>query len=99
MSKAVLIMDMPMNCCECPLHYKDEQIYMGNQMYKQTYSCRLTPIEIGGAYLEDIFEGKADWCPLKKLPEKQVRDYPEYDKYITGYDDGWDACIDEILGE
>lgn len=45
------------------------------------------------------WDEKPDWCPLKALPKKQVRDYPEYDKYITGYDDGWDACIDEILGD
>lgn len=47
-----------------------------------------------------IYNGRAEkYCPIKELPEKQVRDYPEYDKYIAGYDDGWDACIDEILGE
>jgi hypothetical protein len=48
----------------------------------------------------DSFMYKPDWCPLVELPKYQVRDYPEYDRYITGYDDGWDACINEIiLGE
>lgn len=45
------------------------------------------------------YESKMSRCPLKEIPEKQVRDYPEYDRYITGYDDGWDDCLDEILGE
>lgn len=84
MSKGVLVLEwMPMNCIECPFCY--EKYHEGNWCdLINEYACR-------DKRLED--------CPLRELPEKQIRDYPEYDRYITGYDDGWDACIDYILGE
>ena len=41
---------------------------------------------------------KPDWCPLKPLPEKDNFDDP-YDEYYTGYHDGWNRCLMEIVGE
>lgn len=41
---------------------------------------------------------KQDWCPLKPLPEKDDFDDP-YDEYYTGYRDGWNRCLEEIVGE
>ena len=41
---------------------------------------------------------RPSWCPLKPLPDKIDQGYP-CDTYDEGYGDGWDACIDEILGE
>ncbi len=77
--KAVLVMDMPDMCIDCPISgYSDE----GRPFCENTKR-----------YL-DTFCWKPDWCPLKGMPEKQTRDYPEYDRYISGWDDGWDACID-----
>lgn len=35
---------------------------------------------------------------LKPLPDKIDQGYP-CEKYDEGYSHGWDACIDEILGE
>lgn len=40
---------------------------------------------------------KQKWCPLKLVPEKQKRDWMD-DEYYTGYTDGWNSCVDEILG-
>ena len=90
MGKAILVINMPCSCADCDIRFTDEYT-----------DWRPVNIEENQTDVFDCANNftKPDWCPLKALPEKQVRDYPEYDKYITGYDDGWDACIDEILGE
>lgn len=41
-------------------------------------------------------QGKPEWCPLKPLPEKDDFDDP-YDEYYTGYRDGWNRCLEEIV--
>ena len=41
---------------------------------------------------------RPSWCPLKPLPNKRVPDGSETDQ-IYGCYVGWNACIDEILGE
>lgn len=41
---------------------------------------------------------KPKWCPLMDLPEKDNFDDP-YDEYYTGYRDGWNRCLEEIVGE
>lgn len=88
MSKAILVLDyMPNYCNDCKF-VADSIGY-----------CELEHEAIKGYSFWSDFNKKPNWCPLKELPEKQVRDYPEYDRYITGYDDGLDACINEILGE
>ena len=85
MSKAILILKyMPNMCLNCTL---------------SDYSNQGRPFCKASKRHIDTFVSKPDWCPLKEFPEKQVRDYPEYDRYITGYDDGWDACLEEIIGE
>ena len=85
MSKAILVLKyMPDMCIDCPM---------------SGYSSQGLPFCKAMKRHLDTFVKKPEWCTLKEIPEKQVRDYPEYDRYITGYDDGWDACIDEILGE
>lgn len=85
MNKAILILDeMPQYCAEC--------IFCFDKHHHEGSFCDLLN--------EPVFPFvRYKSCPLKELPEKQVRDYPEYDRYITGWDDGWDACLDEILGE
>lgn len=84
MSKGILVLEwMPTYCSECTFCY---------EKYNEGSWCDLLN--------EQVYQwGKPDHCPLRELPGKQVRDYPEYDRYITGYDDGWDDCINEILGE
>lgn len=88
MSKAILVLDeMPGSCYECDFLDDDGDYPM----------CRITT-EVCG-YSFKTYKNKMNKCPLKQLPKKHVRDYPGYDGYITGWDDGWDACLDEILGE
>lgn len=35
-------------------------------------------------------------CPLKPMPKKLQIDVDEWD---DGYDNGWNDCIDELVGE
>lgn len=86
MSKAVLVVDMPVNCHECELSGKDmEGVYClvrNDKDYVKKY------------------KGIPSWCPLKPLPAK--RNTPRKAGIpITRYyrDKGYDDCIDEITGE
>ncbi len=90
MNKTILVLnEMPSSCVECPCRTKN---------LKDEYVCNCL-YEDNKLNLYHMMHKRPQWCPLKELPEKQVRDYPEYDRYVTGWDDGWDACLDEILGE
>ena len=85
MSKAVLILDMPNNCRECNLYYRD---------------IDGIPEEFCMAAREEIVVipyGKPDWCPLKELPEEWTKEYK--DDYGQGFKAGWNACRNNILGE
>ena len=89
MSKAILVMDMPISCDKCKFHYTT---YDEND-------CYVDKCELLNDMTIDGYTRKYDDCPLKEIPEEQARDYPEYNLYIGGFDDGWDACLEEILGE
>ena len=89
MSKAIFIMDMPASCEECMFHWNT---YDENDDY-------VDKCEALNNKTIDGYTRKYDGCPLKEMIEKQIRDYPEYTSYIAGFNDGWDACIYEILGE
>ena len=91
MSKAVLVMDMPSSCMECPL---------GKNMSNSIEVCIQCPL--GKCAVDAETETRQDWCPLRELPEKsEVSDCDELcdtdDWYDSGYTDGYNACIDELL--
>ena len=90
MSKAILVMNMPDSCDSCPLfgnHYSD-------------LCCRaLNNRGINYPYPKDF---RQEWCPLRKVAEKKERDIVKEDYnggYSHGIVHGWNACIDEIMGE
>lgn len=87
--KAILVMDMPSSCNECPLfnsHYSD-------------MTCRANGNGINYPYPKDK---RQDWCPLKPMPIKKEREVVE-ENYNGGYSHGivhgYNACIDELLSE
>lgn len=82
--KAVIIMDMPEKCFNCPCHFADEPEYWcGVNFEKLELDC-------------DPY--RPDWCPLRPLPEKETAiSYP--DEYDDGYVSGWNECIRVITGE
>lgn len=86
MSKAILVIDMPENCDKCPLfcgHYSD--MYCGGLNNKS----------INYPYPKDF---RQDWCPLQEPPEREEGS-DCFDEFEDGYAQGWNNCIDEILGE
>lgn len=81
--KAVLVMDMPDMCIDCPISgYSDE----GRPFCENTKR-----------YL-DTFCWKPDWCPLVELPEKESRSNI-MDEYEDGWADGFNYLRSIILGE
>ena len=88
MNKAILVIDMPDGCREC--HLCGEE-YMTYRDY-----CRITD-----SYIWTI--DRPDWCPLKPLPEKYdieaERNKPHDIDCDWEFESGYNACIEEILGE
>ena len=83
MSKAILVFDMPNDCYEC------------RQLRQRTYDrfCNMTHRSVVDA------KTKPDWCPLREMPKKDDNDGLYQLEYTQGYMSGWNACLDEILGE
>lgn len=89
MSKAVLVMDMPECCADCPCSFFERDNPILNLI------CGVTQ--------EDAYNvGKPDWCPLRKLPEKKETTYPQA-CYTNSYwtDEmkaGFNICLNEMVG-
>jgi hypothetical protein len=86
MSKAILVVEMPNSCSECPLfcgHYSD--MCCGG----------LNNRSINYPYPDNF---RQDWCPLQEPPEREESSCC-FDWFEDGYAQGWNACLDEILGE
>lgn len=98
MSKAVLVMDMPSNCSECEFCLEiAENHHVCQRVSDNNERCKRIDYDVEVYQYE-----KPDWCPLRELPEKtEVSDCGELcdtdDWYDSGYADGYNACIDELL--
>lgn len=88
MAKAILIMDMPECCADCPCSFFERDNPILNL--------------ICGVAQEDAYNvGKPDWCPLRELPEKRDTNRNK-NHYISNFwssakSVGWNACLDEII--
>ena len=90
MSKAMLVMDMPKSCKDCRIRFSASW-------------SDYCPYEKTGTYYEDVDEfvqhnSKPNWCPLKEVPQRKglLKQLPKYGT-DTHYEQGYNACIDEIL--
>lgn len=87
--KAILVIDMPSDCAEC-------QFCGFGGINLEKYVCSLTREHSEGPHIVG--------CPLKPLPQKKHNNggYRVIDGtkwfYDSEHDDGWNACLDEILG-
>ena len=90
MSKVILVLEKPNSCSECPLF---------NGHYSDMCCGGLNNRSINYPYPDNF---RQEWCPLRNVIEKKERDIVK-DDYNGGYSHGivhgWNACIDEILGE
>lgn len=85
-NKSILVFDTPKSCRECPCCICTEF---------DTY-CGMSDMQLEYDF-EQCAYVKPDWCPIKELPEKMEGDNSI--KYQWGdYEDGYNHCIDEILG-
>lgn len=84
--KAILVMDMPDCCDECFMLDKNSDYC----------TCMFTDESQG--YLFKSREQKMPNCPLKPVPEKLEGE--DSVKFQWGnYEDGWNNCIDIIVGD
>lgn len=83
--KAILVIEMPNSCDECPCCTWIPE-------YSE-YGCGIS------GNLEDITD-KPSWCPLKTLPKKMtpvVLHQCVEDEFL--YQKGWNDCLEEITDE
>ena len=73
---------------DMPKNCGDCKLFMNNG---NSYWCAITGYDTTSSSMPNN-------CPLKPLPNKIDQGYP-CEKYDEGYSDGWDECIDEILGD
>ena len=83
MDKVILVIDMPSSCEECPVRSS-----IGYGRWCNGYDEH---------YIKN-YPTKPNWCPLKELPEK-MEGYNSIKWQWGEYEDGWNHCIDNILGD
>ena len=100
MSKAILVMDMPKSCFYCDLcHTRD---YNPRHKWDGDKYCGIEDLDVNkyysAAYDDELI--KPEWCPLKKLPNRKNGNDKLF-MYDTDnhYEQGWNACLEEIVGE
>jgi hypothetical protein len=100
--KSVLVIDTPENCNDCPLciHTAEEKRYIGYcNTSDEDYYCKALD-----RFMEyDKVDGgvdilvKPEDCSLKNLPQMRPCNYYDFEHYNSGYDKGWNDCIEHIL--
>lgn len=94
MSKAILVMDMPKDCCDCIFCRElDEGVKACCEIMDNPSNsdlCRVIDVH----YCME----KPDWCPLRELPQKkEEKVYTSL--FAIAKKNGWNDCIDAILKE
>ena len=87
--KAILVIDMPDNCCGCPC--------CSNKEYSECLAFMFKDKKHHFNTYEYWNNMKPSWCPLRPLPEKNTWDITK-NGHVTEYAEGWNACLDEITG-
>ena len=80
--KAIIVIDMPEVCTDCPMHkFHDIDNWDDPSGY-----CIL-----GTETIDNVFQTKPSWCPLKPLPQMKF-----YAGVNSDFVKGWSACLKEI---
>ena len=88
MSKAILVIDMPQDCTQCPCASCPGYETIVWSGVKQEF------VGVGILGSEII---RPDWCPLREAPSYKLATNPEGAEAV--YILGWNEAIDTILGE
>lgn len=98
--KAILVIDMPEHCYECPLvNYKHCN---ANYFVRRNHGGNI-PYNFSNEYIHE--QGRQTWCQLRPLPnkiEKEIEVEIKGKKYLISdweFINGWNACIDKIVGD
>ena len=92
MAKGIIVIDIPESCMSCPC-YKETYTGWDDNWDDGGEWCGITGEAVYG-YTDD------EQCPIKPMPEKYSKALIiKGDTFNERYVDGWNACIDEILGE
>lgn len=90
-NKSILVIDTPLRCYDCP-------------SYKGSIRGDMCGVAGNTLTTSELFNNikKPNWCPLKPVLEKHkelsIEEY-EFGKLGLAFTQGWNSCIDEILGE
>ena len=91
--KAILVIEMPSSCSKCKFMYE----------FYGVKKCQLLNIlENGGKAIisaDTLTTDRKECCPLKPIPSKKPTIGKESDNDILCMNAGYNACIDEILGD
>ena len=99
MSKGIILVDMPENCCRCKIKTRP-----AGMSFPEDMICGITEQSIYQYKPNNVYGNKPDWCPIKPLPQhKKVDPFPEERGLFSvmeivniGKQMGWNACLDEI---
>ena len=92
--KAILVLEMPSSCSKCEFCLEiTENHHCCQRVSDDNDRCKRLDYDVEFYRYE-----KPDWCPLKPMSEKKDRNKVVGD-YLRGRCDGYNACIDEILGD
>lgn len=94
MSKAILVIDMPKSCDECPLMFRSEEERCCMPEKRNSFTtkpdwCPLKP----APEKVDV----PNWDDNIKAKNKNAEEVGMY-MYDRGHDRGYNICIDKILG-
>lgn len=81
MSKAILVMDMPTHCIDCPMRNDNDDCVVQSEVQN---------ISAG------TFEELRKTCPLRELPQKHTVHCTDTTHHRFAKD-GWNHCINTIL--
>ena len=81
--KSILVIETPKNCLDC-------QLMVDGWCYA-----------VKADRTQDAISAKdrTCWCPLRPLPNRKEDLHYPCNEYLQAINEGWNACIDEILGE
>ena len=92
--KAILVIEMPSSCSKCEFCLEiTENHHCCQRVSDDNDRCKRLDYDVEFYQYE-----KPDWCPLKEAPQKQTI-YSVDTPHHRWAKDGYNACIDEILGD
>ena len=94
--KAILVIDMPDCCAECPLMMWDAE----STWFKMCMPTLKEENSVSDTYEEcEDLSIRPSWCPLKPMPPKRyeppIEEKEEFD-FANWIDYGWNECLKEI---